>query len=78
MYSIQIKNEYLALKEEVYNYIIKLRRDRPNKVKVDFRAFQSAVDARIGNPEGWVDMVKLIVDYQNRLAKAISKHSKRE
>ena len=53
----------MALKEEVYNYIIKLRRDRPNKVKVDFRAFQSAVDARIGNPEGWVDMVKLIVDY---------------
>ena len=50
----------LDLKEEVYQYILSLYKDNP-KINMDFRKFQSSVDARVGVPNEWKDIVKLII-----------------
>lgn len=49
------------LKKEVYDYICQLRNKFGNKVTMDFRKFQSSVDARVGVPEEWKDIVEMIV-----------------
>ena len=50
------------IKKEVYEHIIKLYRINPN-ITIDFRAFKSAVDARVGCPEDWKNMTKIIVGF---------------
>jgi len=54
----------IELKREVYNNIMTYYRKDPKKVKVDFRAFQSCVDARAGNTEYWKEMVPVIIGYE--------------
>lgn len=51
------------LKQEAFNFI-KLLYRRDNKINVNFRSIKSSIDARIGNPTGWKDMVKIIVNYK--------------
>jgi len=53
----------IEVKKEVYDYIVKLYRVDKN-ITVDFRSYKSAIDARVGNPQGWKSMVKLIVGYK--------------
>lgn len=48
------------IKLEVYNYILSVYQKNPS-ITVNFRSFQSAVDARIGCPEYWKSMVNLIL-----------------
>ena len=55
----------LAIKEEVYDYILSLYK-KDKKITVDFRAFKNAIDARTGNPQGWQGMVKVIVNYRGK------------
>lgn len=55
----------MKLKEEVYNYILKLYANDKN-VNITFRAVKSAVDAKIGNPLGWKEMVKVIIQYKGK------------
>jgi hypothetical protein len=56
------------IKEEVFNYIKLLYRNDPS-INVTFRGFKSAVDARIGNPIGWREMVHVIVGYTGGVVK---------
>ena len=50
----------LHVKEEVYYYILKLYKKNPT-IRMDFRKFISAVDARIGVPADWKDIVNIII-----------------
>jgi len=56
------------VKLEVFNYIKLLHINDP-KINVTFRSVKAAIDARVGNPEDWKDMVKLIVDYKGKSIK---------
>ena len=47
--------------KEVYDYICNLRNKYGNKITMDFRKFQSSVDARVGVPEEWKEIVEMIV-----------------
>lgn len=51
------------IKLEVYQYILKLYKMDPH-ITLDFRVFVTSLDARIGNPVGWKDMVKVIVNFR--------------
>jgi len=50
------------IKKEVYDYMIELYKENP-KVNIDFRGYKSAVDARVGCPDDWKNMVKIIIGY---------------
>jgi hypothetical protein len=52
----------MDLKMEVYNYILELYKKNPH-ININFRGFQNAVDARIGIPEHWQEMVRTIVEF---------------
>jgi len=49
----------IEIKREVLDYILILYNKNP-KIELDFRAFKCAVDARVGNPMYWKEMVKTI------------------
>lgn len=53
----------MDLKEEVYDYIMQLYKQDKN-INLSFRAVKSAIDARTGNPLGWKDMTKIIIQYK--------------
>jgi len=53
----------MKLKEEAYNYILLLYKN-DKKINVSFRAVKASIDARVGNPQGWKDMVHIIVQYK--------------
>lgn len=55
----------MKLKEEAYNYILELYKTDKN-ITVTFRSVKSAIDARVGNPLGWKEMIKVIVSYKNK------------
>jgi hypothetical protein len=61
----------IKYKKEVYEYLLKLYGNDKNIV-VDFRAWSSAVDARYGNPEGWKQMVQIIVGYKGKPIREMS------
>lgn len=61
----------MKYKKEVYEYIIKLYANDPNII-LNYRAFQSAVDARYGNPEGWKEMLQIIVGYKGKPVREMS------
>lgn len=50
----------IELKREVLDYILELYAKHPN-LKIEFRMFVSAIDARVGNPEFWKEMTETIV-----------------
>lgn len=50
------------IKEEVFNYILKLYKKNKN-TSINFRSFQNSVSARIVNPEDWKSMVEFITGY---------------
>jgi hypothetical protein len=55
----------MNIKKEVYQYILELyKNDR--ELDLSFRGFKSSIDARIGNPFGWKEMVKIIVGYKGK------------
>ena len=54
----------MEVKREVLNYIIKLYKKQPS-ISIDFRSFKNSVDARVGNPLYWEDMVRTIVGYED-------------
>lgn len=53
----------MKIKEEVYNYILALYKN-DKKIDLSFRAVKSAIDARVGNPSGWREMVQVILQYK--------------
>jgi hypothetical protein len=53
----------MKFKQEAYDYILLLYKHDKN-INLSFRSVKSAVDARVGNPIGWRDMVKIIVQYK--------------
>ena len=55
----------LDIKQEVLNYVLELYRKDPT-ITIDFRAFKSSVDARVGNPTMWKEMVKVITNYKGK------------
>lgn len=61
----------MKYKREVYEYILKLY-SRDRNINVNYRAWSSAVDARYGNPEGWKEMVQIIVDYKGKPIREMS------
>ncbi len=50
----------MATKKEVYKYVSQLVRQN-KRASVDFRKFKLAIDARVGNPYSWKDMVRIMV-----------------
>ena len=52
----------MDIKQEAYDYMISLYKKYPAKVKVDFRLFQSCVEARAAMPDEWKQIVKIILD----------------
>lgn len=52
----------VKIKQEVLSYIMSLYRKNPN-IEIDFRAFKNSVDARVGNPLYWKEMVHTIVGF---------------
>ena len=50
------------LKQEVFDYINILYAKNP-KIEITFRSFKCAIDARVGNPLYWKEMVKTIVGF---------------
>jgi len=60
----------MVFKEEVFNYI-KLLYKNDNKITVNFRSIKSSIDARVGNLNGWKEMVKIIVDYKGKPVKEV-------
>jgi hypothetical protein len=52
----------MEIKREVLDYIIYLK-SKKSSIQVDFRSFKNAVDARVGNPTYWKEMVQTIVEY---------------
>jgi hypothetical protein len=55
----------MELKREVLDYISNLY-EKDRTLVLDFRSFKSSVDARIGNPAMWKEMVKVIVNYKGK------------
>jgi len=55
----------MSLKKEVYNYIVDLYK-KDKSIKVDFRTFQSCIDARVGVPEDWKNVVNDIVNFKGK------------
>ena len=53
------------IKQEVFDYIMELYKKDP-KIEVNFRSFKNSIDARIGNPMYWKQMVNHIVNYKNK------------
>ncbi len=53
----------MKIKEEVYDYILLLYKNDKN-IDLSFRGVTSSIDARMGNPLGWRDMIKVIVQYE--------------
>lgn len=53
------------IKMEVFNYVKLLYKNDPS-IKVSFRSIKSIIDARVGNPEDWKEMARLIVDYKGK------------
>ena len=49
-------------KKEVLNYIAELTKKKKD-LDISWRTYQSAVDARVGIPEVWKDMTRIIVGY---------------
>jgi hypothetical protein len=54
----------MKIKREVLDYIIDLYNKNP-KIEIDFRAFKNSVDAKVGNPLYWKEMVQVITNYHN-------------
>lgn len=52
----------MAMKEEVLDYILQLKKKKPS-IEISFRGYQSAIEARYGVPDGWKEMVHVIVNY---------------
>jgi hypothetical protein len=52
-------------KQEVYDYILELY-EKDEFINLDFRTFRSCVEVRVGNPDGWKDMVKIILNYKGK------------
>jgi hypothetical protein len=52
----------IEIKREVLDYILFLYKKNP-KIQIDFRAFKNSVDARVGNPLYWKEMIQTIVGY---------------
>ena len=52
----------IEIKQEVFEYLSELYRKDPKNININFRTYVTAIDARVGNPEGWKDMVKLMVN----------------
>jgi len=55
-------NVSIEIKKEVLDYILLLYQKNPN-IQIDFRSFKNSVDARIGNPLYWKEMIQTIVGY---------------
>lgn len=55
----------LTIKMEVLDYIKTLQKN-DTKVNITFRSVKASVDARMGNPDDWKTMVRLIVDYKGK------------
>ncbi len=55
----QVPMEY---KLEVFNYIRNLYKQNP-KINVSFRSIKAAIDSRMGNPDDWKQMTKIIVEF---------------
>jgi len=55
----------IEIKQEVFDYIMELYKKDP-KIEVNFRSFKNSIDARIGNPMYWKQMVNHIVNYKNK------------
>lgn len=53
----------MQIKEEVYDYILLLYRN-DKYIDLSFRAVKSSIDARMGNPLGWKEMIQVIVNYK--------------
>jgi len=53
----------IKLKKETLAYILLLYKKNP-KIKITFRSVKTSIDARIGNPKFWKEMVEVIVDYK--------------
>ena len=53
----------METKMEVYNYILSLYKQNKH-INLNFRAFQNAVDARVGIPDHWKEMVRTIVEFE--------------
>lgn len=53
----------METKMEVYNYILSLYKENKH-INLNFRGFQNAVDARIGIPDHWKEMVRTIVEFE--------------
>jgi hypothetical protein len=66
--ALQIMLEYInpnvsmEIKKEVLDYILILHKKNP-EIQIDFRAFKNSVDARVGNPLYWKEMIQTIVGY---------------
>ena len=52
-------------KLEVFNYIKSLYKN-DKYIEVSFRSIKSAIDARVGNPDDWKEMAKLVVGYKGK------------
>jgi replication-associated recombination protein RarA len=50
------------VKWEVHDFLAELYKKNP-KITIDFRVFVNAIDARVGNPESWKEMTKVIVNF---------------
>jgi len=58
-------NVPLKVKQEVFDYVMKLYK-YDNKIDISFRAFKGCIDARVGNPMGWKNMIHIILDYKGK------------
>jgi hypothetical protein len=55
----------VPIKQEVYEYVVSLYR-QDKFINLDFRTFRSCVEVRVGNPSGWKEMVKIILNYRGK------------
>jgi len=53
----------IAMKKEVYDYVLGLY-NKDNKLDLNFRSFQSAVEVRYALPDHWEDLTKVIMNYR--------------
>ena len=60
------KDVDMDTKMEVYQYISKIYQ-KNNKIELSFRNIQNAINARVGNPFGWKEMVHTIIDYKGSI-----------
>jgi len=52
-------------KLEVFNYIKELYK-KDKYIDVSFRSIKACIDARVGNPDDWKEMAKLVVGYKGK------------